>query len=265
MNQYVTGAVIKELREKNRMTQLQLAEKLGVSDKSVSKWETARGFPDITLLEPIAETFGISVTELISGNTVHNSNMSANMLMSKTMIRFFTISDYEEEEIWLRKQHQSGWKLVKMVPPCIYIFEACEPQDVIYRLDYKNSGQTEEYMQMLRDFGWEYFARCNGWLYFRKPKEAAVSEQDGELFSDDASRVELISKVVKTRLVPLAVVFLCCVLPGFVRAVTGGYSGGSGSFFSIFFGIMFVLYVFLIVYCGTKLRKIRAKYDHYSA
>ena len=41
MNQYVTGAVIKELREKNRMTQLQLAEKLGVSDKSVSKWETA--------------------------------------------------------------------------------------------------------------------------------------------------------------------------------------------------------------------------------
>lgn len=47
MNQYVTGAVIKELREKNRMTQLQLAEKLGVSDKSVSKWETSRGLPDI--------------------------------------------------------------------------------------------------------------------------------------------------------------------------------------------------------------------------
>ncbi len=40
MNQYVTGAVIKELREKNHITQLQLAEKLGVSDKTISKWET---------------------------------------------------------------------------------------------------------------------------------------------------------------------------------------------------------------------------------
>ncbi len=83
MNQYVTGAVIRELREKNGMTQLQLAEKLGVSDKSVSKWETSRGLPDITLLEPIAEAFRISVTELISGNTIHNANVSANMMRSK--------------------------------------------------------------------------------------------------------------------------------------------------------------------------------------
>lgn len=82
MNQYVTGAVIKELREKNRMTQLQLAEKLGVSDKAVSKWETGKGYPDITLLEPIADAFSVSVTELISGNTVFNANVSANMMRS---------------------------------------------------------------------------------------------------------------------------------------------------------------------------------------
>ena len=83
MNQYVTGTVIRELREKRRLTQLQLAEKLGVSDKTVSKWETGKGYPDITLLEPIAEVFGVSVTELISGNAVHNANVSANMLRSK--------------------------------------------------------------------------------------------------------------------------------------------------------------------------------------
>ena len=83
MNQYVTGAVIRELREKSRMTQVRLAEKLGVSDKTVSKWETAKGYPDITLLEPIAEAFRISVTELISGNTIRNANVSANMLRSK--------------------------------------------------------------------------------------------------------------------------------------------------------------------------------------
>ena len=86
MNQYVTGAVIKELREKNKMTQLQLAEKLGVSDKTVSKWETAKGYPDITLLEPIAEAFSVSVAELISGNAVYNSNVSANVLKSKFYI-----------------------------------------------------------------------------------------------------------------------------------------------------------------------------------
>ena len=83
MNQYVTGAVIKELREKNNVTQLQLADKLGVSDKTISKWETGKGYPDITLLEPIADALSVSVAELISGNMVYNSNVSANMLRSK--------------------------------------------------------------------------------------------------------------------------------------------------------------------------------------
>ena len=83
MNQYVTGAVIKDLREQNQMTQTELAQKLCVSDKTISKWETAKGYPDISLLEPIAKAFGISVTELISGNPVHNVNVSANMLRSK--------------------------------------------------------------------------------------------------------------------------------------------------------------------------------------
>ena len=83
MNQYVTGAVIKELREKYHLTQAELAVKLNVSDKTVSKWETAKGYPDISLLEPIAQVFGISITELISGNAVSNVNISANMLCSK--------------------------------------------------------------------------------------------------------------------------------------------------------------------------------------
>ena len=83
MNQYVTGAVIKQLREKANFTQAQLAAKLNVSDKTVSKWETAKGYPDISLLEPLAKVFNVSVTELISGNAVKNVNVSANMLRSK--------------------------------------------------------------------------------------------------------------------------------------------------------------------------------------
>ena len=83
MNQYVTGAVIKELREKYHFTQAELAKKLNVSDKTISKWETAKGYPDISFLEPIAKTFGISITELISGNAVNNVNVSANVMRSK--------------------------------------------------------------------------------------------------------------------------------------------------------------------------------------
>ena len=83
MNQYVTGAMIRELREKNYLTQSELAEKLCVSDKTISKWENAKGYPEISLLEPIAKVFGISVAELISGNAVSNGNISANMLRSK--------------------------------------------------------------------------------------------------------------------------------------------------------------------------------------
>ena len=83
MDRYVTGTVIKELREKYQLTQAEFAAKLNVSDKTVSKWETAKGYPDISLLEPIAQIFNISVTELISGNSVSNGNISANMLRSK--------------------------------------------------------------------------------------------------------------------------------------------------------------------------------------
>lgn len=82
MNQYVTGAMIRDLREKKNLTQADLARILQVSDKTVSKWETGRGYPDITLLEPIAGAFGISVMELLSGSVIQNKNTSSNVLRS---------------------------------------------------------------------------------------------------------------------------------------------------------------------------------------
>ena len=83
MNQYITGTIIKELREKNQLTQAELADKLCVSDKTVSKWETAKGYPDISMLEPLAKVFEVSVSELLSGNAVQNINVSANIMRSK--------------------------------------------------------------------------------------------------------------------------------------------------------------------------------------
>ena len=83
MDRYVTGAVIRELREKKKLTQEELAEKIYVSGKAVSKWETGQGFPDISLLEPLAEALGISVIELLSGEDIRNRNQSANMAKGK--------------------------------------------------------------------------------------------------------------------------------------------------------------------------------------
>ena len=83
MDRYVTGAVIRALREGKRMTQEELAGKIHVSDKAVSKWETGQGFPDISLLEPLAKALDISVIELLSGECIQNRNQSANMIKSK--------------------------------------------------------------------------------------------------------------------------------------------------------------------------------------
>ena len=73
---------IRSLREKKGMTQAELAEKIGVTDKAVSKWETKKGLPDITLIEPLAAALGVSVTELISGECTENRNRAGNMLRS---------------------------------------------------------------------------------------------------------------------------------------------------------------------------------------
>ena len=83
MNTYVTGATIRQLRESRNLTQAELAEKIGVSSKTVSKWETAKGLPDISLLQTLAQTLGISVIELMNGEHITNKNMSANLLRSK--------------------------------------------------------------------------------------------------------------------------------------------------------------------------------------
>ena len=83
MNTYVTGSTIKQLRESRNMTQAELAEKIGVISKTISKWETAKGLPDISLLQPLAQALGISVIELMNGEHIINKNVSANMLRSK--------------------------------------------------------------------------------------------------------------------------------------------------------------------------------------
>ena len=83
MNTYVTGTTIRQLREARKLTQAELAERIGVSSKTISKWETLRGLPDISLLQPLAQALGISLIELMNGEHISNRNTSANMLRCK--------------------------------------------------------------------------------------------------------------------------------------------------------------------------------------
>jgi hypothetical protein len=175
------------------------------------------------------------------------------MNKTKLKIRFFTIADYEEEERWLRSQHQKGWKFIKMTPPCFFTFEECEPEDVIYRLDYKNGDATSEYKQLFLDFGWEYAGKCVGWLYFRKSADQIDTEKEGELFSDNESKVDMIQHIMRTRMLPILVIFLC----GVFKAING--TGNVGEL--IFWGLLLTAYVYLLLHCGLKLMKLKSKYE----
>ena len=86
MNTYVTGSTIRQLREAKGLTQAELAGTLSVCAKTISKWETAKGLPDISLLEPLAAALGVSVLELMQGEPIINRNRAANLLRSKLYV-----------------------------------------------------------------------------------------------------------------------------------------------------------------------------------
>lgn len=76
---YIDAKVIKALRERRGLTQKELGEILYVTDKTVSKWETGRGLPDIRVLPALADALHVSVAELMTGSVVTNANTSGNM------------------------------------------------------------------------------------------------------------------------------------------------------------------------------------------
>ena len=182
------------------------------------------------------------------------------MAETVTKIKFWTIADFREEEVWLRELSRQGLHFLRMYVPCFYVFEKGAPRDVIYRLDFTNNDENRDYARMLSEFGWENCGRCVGWVYWRRNADELWSEAEGELFSDDESRLDMVKKVVQTRMLPLLVIFFACVLPKLFRALDGGMYGASG-FFLGFFGVMTVLYLYLFIHCGGKLRRMRRELE----
>lgn len=70
------GSFVAQLRKERGLTQKELAQRLHVTDKAVSKWETGRGFPDLKLLEPLAQTLEVSLVELLQGERTSSPTLS---------------------------------------------------------------------------------------------------------------------------------------------------------------------------------------------
>ena len=89
MDQIKTGALIRALRQRRQMTQLQLVETVGVSDKAVSKWERGRGAPDISLLPALSEALGVDTKALLRGDLEENEMTNGNL----KKMRFYVCPD----------------------------------------------------------------------------------------------------------------------------------------------------------------------------
>ena len=87
MSQENTGRFIKELRTAKKLTQLELAEKIGVTDRAISKWENGRGLPDISLLVPLAKELNVSVLELLNGKRISDNDKAVIDIIHLTLNR----------------------------------------------------------------------------------------------------------------------------------------------------------------------------------
>ena len=165
---------------------------------------------------------------------------------TKKEYRWFSIVQHIQEQDYLREQHKKGWKFIKVTGFGMYHFEKCQPEDVVYQLDYNNDREKAEYIQMFADCGWEHIQEYEGYSYFRKSAEEMNGDE--EIFCDDESRLAMMDRVYKGRLLPLLVIFFACLMPQFVMHLTGGryliaaFMGGILAVYVVVFAIFAVHY-----------------------
>ena len=184
------------------------------------------------------------------------------MKNTKTLFRFFTLFEYEEEQAFLEKQHKAGWKVVSFKLPGFYKFEKCEPEDMTYRIDFtnENGAKNADYQQMFTDNGWEFLWSVNGFSIFRKPLAKNNADSSNEIFTDNASKLQMLQKIQQRRLLPLITIFLCAVLQNFVKGLNGEFGTSTGDIvITVFFGLMFVLYTYVFIKSFIKMRKLKEK------
>lgn len=110
MNQKKIGSFIAARRKDNGWTQSQLAEKLGITDKAVSKWETGKSMPDLSLFNPLCELLGISLNELLSGEFISDENLKE----KSNQILFDVVTSWLGKDQWELKSGSKAPVVLKM-------------------------------------------------------------------------------------------------------------------------------------------------------
>lgn len=169
--------------------------------------------------------------------------------------KFFSIFQYEQEQEYLQMMHKKGWKFVHVTNSSKYHFEKCEPEDVVYQLDYNREGleHKSEYVQMFEDCGWEYIMDRWGYSYFRKPK--AQMKVDESIFCDDESRLEMMDRVFKGRLSPMVVILFMLIIPQLLLCSTTPAMRPM----AIFYFIMFLFYMVIFTIFAVQRNRFKKK------
>ncbi len=173
---------------------------------------------------------------------------------TRKQFKYFTIFNHKKEEDYLRDMHRQGWKLVRVSGLGVYHFQRCEPEDVIYQLDYnpQSKDSRDAYLLIFSDCGWEYILDYVGYSYFRKPS----SEMNGEenIFNDADSRTAMMERVYKGRLLPLLVLFCAVLLPQFVLYLINGRY-----YFAALYGGILFLYVMMFILFALSYNKTKKR------
>jgi len=182
-------------------------------------------------------------------------------MSTKTEIKFFTITEYEKEEKYLSMEHKHGWKLTRIIFPCFYQFEECEPEDVVYQLDYNPDRHKnfKEYTQMFDDCGWDYICDFVGYSYFYKP----IKEMDDneEIFNDDSSKKDMLDRVFKGRMIPLFIIFGLIICPCLIFSIYHCINDSEPFFYGMLFTYIcvFILYITIFIKWFLKYRALKRK------
>ena len=173
--------------------------------------------------------------------------------------RYFTITEYDKEQEYLSRRHKEGWRFVNVSGIGQYHVETCEPEEEVYQLDYNQEGNINqtEYTQMFEDCGWEYVTTYVGYAYFRKA--TADMKEGEEIFFDDSSKLEMMQRIFKGRMIPMFIVFFLYLFWQFLIGCF--FDGVIFKVIAVLLGITMVIYVFVTVHFGIKylghLRRIK--------
>ena len=168
-------------------------------------------------------------------------------MKTKRELKYFTIAQYEQEQEYLRKKHQEGWKFVRVNLLGCYLFEKCEPEDVIY--------------QLFKDCGWEYIQSLWGFQYFRRSAKSIekADKSSSEIFCDDESRLDMVKRIMHGRMFILAIFFIGNIIPQLLINQSMANEQGYRKVLAVVYYLLFLLYMAIFLNFGLKYLKFENK------